>query len=116
MKLKEFCKMLDIDYDSNLLKFGNNEMLYRRFLKKLLEDTTFEELKSQWEEKQYKNIETLAHTLKGVSANLGITRLYRFSDELVQKIRNEEFNDLKETYEKLENEYIRTKDMINELE
>lgn len=116
MDLKLFCEKLDIDYDSNLLKFGNNKMLYTRFLKKFLEDKTYIELEKYWNKEEYNEIEKAAHTLKGVSANLGISRLFKISDQLVKLIRMKEFGNLEETYEKLKREYKVTKEMINELE
>lgn len=115
MQLKEFCKELEIDYTNMLSKFGNNEMLYNRFLKKFLEDKTYSELEIAIEKENYNDIEKTAHTLKGVSANLGITRLYKLSDELVKLVRIKQYKNLRKTYEKLREEYKTTKEMINKL-
>ena len=115
MQLKEFCKELEIDYTNMLSKFGNNEMLYNRFLKKFLEDKTYSELEIAIEEENYNDIEKTAHTLKGGSANLGITRLYKLSDELVKLVRIKQYKNLRKTYEKLREEYKTTKEMINKL-
>ena len=115
MELKEFCIKLEIDYTNMISKFGNNEMLYNRFLKKFLEDKTYSELEIAMEKENYNDIEKTAHTLKGVSANLGITRLYKLSDELVKLVRTKQYENLTKTYEKLREEYKITKEMINEL-
>lgn len=115
MDLKEFCKELEIDYEKNLLKFGNNNILYTRFLKKFLEDKTYIELETAFREKDYNKIEQAAHTLKGVTANLGINRLFKASEELVLSVRKKEYDNLDETYQKLKQEYEETKEMINKL-
>lgn len=116
MNLKEFCEKLDIDYDNVLLKFGNNEILYKRFLKKFLEDETYYELEKSWNVKNYDEVEKSAHTLKGVSANLGINRLFELTNKIVQAVRMETYDNMEETYKKLEEEYRLTKEMINELD
>lgn len=116
MNLKEFCEKLDIDYDNVLLKFGNNEILYKRFLKKFLEDETYYELEKSWNVKNYDEVEKSAHTLKGVSANLGINRLFELTSKIVQAVRMETYDNMEETYKKLEEEYRLTKEMINELD
>lgn len=116
MNLKEFCEKLDIDYDNVLLKFGNNEILYKRFLKKFLEDETYYELEKSWNVKNYDELEKSAHTLKGVSANLGINRLFELTSKIVQAVRMETYDNMEETYKKLEEEYRLTKEMINELD
>lgn len=45
MKLKEACEKLGIDYEKNLSRFAKNEDLYIRFLKKLLLDDNYINLK-----------------------------------------------------------------------
>ena len=116
MNLKEFCEKLDIDYDNVLLKFGNNEILYKHYIKKFLEDETYYELEKSWNVKNYDEVEKSAHTLKGVSANLGINRLFELTSKIVQAVRMETYDNMEETYKKLEEEYRLTKEMINELD
>lgn len=44
MELREASKELDINYNEVIARFGGAETIYRRFLKKFLNDNTYCEL------------------------------------------------------------------------
>lgn len=115
MNLMESCEKLNIKYTDMISKFGNNEMIYIRFLKKFLEDKTYETLEMAWKKKDYKEIERTAHTLKGITANLGINRLNMLTNELVQDIREQKYKMLEDIYQEIQKEYKLTKECIEKI-
>lgn len=64
-----------------------NDRLIQRFLVKFLEDPCYSELERCLAEGDYSEAFRMARTLKGVSANLGLTRLERRSGAVEEKLR-----------------------------
>ena len=116
MKLKDICYELDINYEENISRFAGNENIYIKFLKRFLEDNTYNNLKQAYSQKSYEDIEKYSHMLKGLAANLGINRIFLLSNEIVQNVRQKEFNKLDNLYDKLVKEYELTIQMIENIE
>lgn len=76
-----------IDYEEGVRRFCGAEDLYCKFLKKFLEDTTFDALRQAMQEEDYEAAFQAAHTLKGLSGNLSLTPLYEASKEIVEMLR-----------------------------
>ena len=87
MEFQELCGRLSVDYAATLARFSGNEGLFRRFLLRFPSDGTFAKLQAAQAAGDLTGMETGAHTLKGVSANLGPSRLQTACDQLVQAIR-----------------------------
>lgn len=105
MNLQEASKELEINYEEAITRFGGVESMYQRFLKKFLNDTTYQELEEAWQKGDYEAIEKKAHTLKGVAGNLSLEKLFNLSNNLVQKIRNKQYEETTEIYEQLQECY-----------
>ena len=100
-----------IDYDSGLRRMMNKTALYYRFLNKFLEDESYKLLIEASEENNAETVFRAAHTLKGVTANLGLERLCQNASSIVEKVRSmgavpvpeglldEDIVQLKESYE-----------------
>lgn len=116
MELKEFCKNLEINYEENIARFAGNENIYIKFLKRLLEDNTYNNLKQAFSQNFYEDIEKYAHMLKGLAANLGINRIFLLSNDIVQSVRQKEFNNIDNLYDKLTKEYELTVQMIRNID
>ncbi len=116
MILKELAEILNIDLATTVSRFGNNEMLFVRFIKKFPNDKTYSALCEAVENKDYKAIETSAHTLKGIAANLGLSEIQSFSDNIVIAVRNEKYNDIDELFVTLKSVYQKAIDAISCLE
>lgn len=102
MNLQELGKTLNMDIQAAVDRFAGQESLYVKFLKRFSGDTTINDLKSALETRDWKNVERSAHTIKGVSANLGLKELYRFSDNIVQSVRKGEYDNIEKLYSELE--------------
>lgn len=100
------------DVDTTLKRFMGNEALYMKFIMKFLDDKNFDGVKENIEKKDYESAYVSAHTLKGVTANLGLDPVYQvvtqISDMLKGKAPEEIDTERLNALEKqLEEEYSR---------
>ncbi len=79
------------DIKSALRSFMGKEEMYEKYLVKFLaEDPNYDNLMISLENKDYSEAFRCAHTLKGVSINLGLTPLYQSASELTEQLREKE--------------------------
>lgn len=82
-----------------------SDRLIQTFLCKFLEDTSYSELVQCLAEGNYPGALHAVHTLKGVAANLGLTRLEQRSRAAEERLRPQRPCDLSAELEALEEEY-----------
>ena len=87
MTLRECYAQLEGDYEGTLGRLCS-EKLVEKFALKFLADDSYELLEESLEAGNYSEAFRAAHTLKGVSLNLGFTKLNRVSDELTEALRD----------------------------
>lgn len=89
MNLKDAMESAGVryDYDKVLQRFMNNEGLLIKFTKKFAGDPSFQQLIKNQEDCDYQSMEISAHTLKGVSANLGFEELSESSKDILDLVR-----------------------------
>lgn len=75
------------DVEATVRRFMGNEAMYLKFLGRFPTDPNYEKLGEQIGERDYEEAFKSAHTLKGVSANLGLTPIFTVVSELVEEIR-----------------------------
>ena len=87
---------------------SGNSGLYERFLNKFLSDPTFGMVTDAFKAGDAQLALTATHTFKGLTANLGLTKLYNISSEMVSLIRDGDygaaagtFPDLKAAYDEI---------------
>lgn len=105
MEIRKALESLGVDYDILKMRFSNNEGLLKRFILKFPDDVCYARLQTAIQAKDYKKVEMEAHTLKGVSANLGFEVLYLKCSELVQYLRDGHTDDVEELNEAISIEY-----------
>lgn len=88
MTIEECYERMGGDYDQ-VLKRLPSAGLVKKFITKFLDDGSFAELNSAMEQGDRELAFRAAHTLKGVSANLGLERLRRSASELTEMLRPE---------------------------
>jgi len=76
-----------VDVDDALKRIGGNMDLYKRLLKRFVEGTQVEELKNALQEGNMDEAARMAHTVKGVSANLSLVMLRAISADLELSIK-----------------------------
>ncbi|MCQ4637281.1 Hpt domain-containing protein [Anaerovorax odorimutans] len=94
-----------VDTEAALRRLGGNAALYEKILMKFLDDQSFSEIGPALDQDDYETALKAAHTLKGVSANLGMDRLADACAEVVNHIRANEPDPAKNAYPELEKAY-----------
>ncbi len=75
------------DTDGAIRRFVGNSQMYGQFLVSFTADGSFADITSALEQDDLDAALTAAHTLKGISGNLGLTKLYEASSSMVSLIR-----------------------------
>lgn len=115
MTIRDLFEEIGTDIGVVISRFGENEQLLNRFIIKFPQDPSFIELKAAIDRMDYENIERGAHTLKGVTANLGFSRLSETCANLVHAIRHQKYDSIHTIFQSLQEEYEGIIDNINKL-
>lgn len=102
------------DYENAMSRF-KNEALIKRFLPMFLSDPSFNELTAALEKGDSGTAFRAAHTLKGVTANLSLTKLNAVSVEITEMLRAEELLRAKEFFPNVKEAYDKTFEAIEQL-
>lgn len=90
--VQELLENNGFDVNGAMNRFLNNEALYKKCLKKLLDDPSYEQLKEAYENGNCNDAFKAAHTMKGAVSNLGVNRLYHLLQPMVEKLRVQDMN------------------------
>ena len=101
-----------VDVNDALKRIGGNEGLYKRLLKRFVDGTEMESLENALNSGDMEEAARFAHTIKGVSANLSLTKISIISTQLEQDIKNG--SDYEAGFSELRQAYGVTIDVINE--
>lgn len=114
--MKEIMKKLE-GYGVNIAevmeRFVGDEDLYIECLNSFINDPAFISLKDALAKKDYSAAFDSAHTLKGVTGNLGLTPLYRSVVNLVEPLRIKEISNVPSLYKSVVDEHERLKKLLN---
>lgn len=86
-ELKNALLAAGVDLEGSVARFSGNLALYERFLKKFVDDAVYQSVVKAFQDKDYEAASSGVHTLKGVSGNLGITRLYHACSDTMNDLR-----------------------------
>ena len=75
------------DVEGAMKRFMNNETLYLKCLKKMLNDDNIKELRVAFDNGDCENAFKAAHSIKGFVSNLGIETLHRQVHPIVEAFR-----------------------------
>lgn len=104
MTVEEFYKKINADYQDVIRRLANKQIV-DRIVVKFKEDKTFNNLQEAIKQKDYKEAFRFVHTLKGTSANLGFSNLYKSTNILTESLRNNIYDHLEEEYKKVIKDY-----------
>lgn len=108
MDVRGFYEKIGADYEGVFSRLGNEDLI-ARFVVKFTKDMSFDNLKKAMDAKDADQAFRAAHTLKGVSVNLGFDRLYEASSALTEHLRGKDTIDgALELFASVENEYNNT--------
>lgn len=97
---------MGLDISGALERFMNNGDLYTRFLIKFLSDKNMPALKETLTSGNFEDALHYAHTLKGVTGNLGLTTLYMPLSSLVTCFRENRLDDIKDQINSIYLSYV----------
>lgn len=115
MTLKECYEKLQGDYEGTLARLCS-EKLVEKFALKFLTDDSYANLEEFMAQENYNEAFRASHTLKGVSLNLGFTKLYEASNDLTEALRGGQAPQNQELLKKVGEEYRRTVSVLQELQ
>lgn len=104
-----------VNVEETLRRFMNNEMLMIKFLRKFVDDENMNKLRTLIADKHYNEVLPVAHTLKGVSGNLGLIKLYEIFSRMCQDCRNDQYEDLDGLFAQAEANYSKVVEAIKNL-
>lgn len=79
-----------INVKEAMQRFMNNEQLWIKFLKKFKADSSYEKLVKSIEEKEWNKAFEAAHTLKGITDNLALSKLHDLVSRQTDYLRGED--------------------------
>ncbi|MEG2378555.1 MAG: Hpt domain-containing protein [Clostridia bacterium] len=99
-KLKDY----GADIDGTMARFLDDVDLYKSCFAKYLQDEAFDKLGRALSEKDYKSAFEYAHTLKGITGNMGLTPLYSDICNIVEALRETDYSCLLSYYTEVLNQ------------
>lgn len=75
------------DVETTLKRFMGNEKMYMKYIMKFLDDKNFDNIRENLESRNYETVFNAAHTLKGVTANLGLNPVNAAAAEISELLR-----------------------------
>lgn len=109
MTVKECYEVMKGDYDDVISRLRTDERV-KKFLLKVLDDTSFSTLCNALQEKNAEEAFRAAHTLKGVSKNMSLTSLAYSSSNLTEALRGktEISDEVEPLFKKVKKDYALT--------
>lgn len=114
MNLKECYDAFGGNYNDVIVRLLTEERV-KKFLLMFLNDTSFAQLKSAMKENDFRTAFRAAHTLKGVCANLSITKLCNSASELTEALRAKDTEAAVKLYPQVVEDYNITFDALEQL-
>ncbi len=112
MNIKKIYEEIGGDYEGVSNRLPSMSMM-SRFLDMFMESKDFDELSKAIANKDWELAFRSSHNIKGVSLNLGFTRLRESSNQLCEMFRyGQPTNDYSELYSKVEEDYLSIKEAI----
>jgi len=115
MTIREFYESIGSDFEEALARMMK-ESLMERLVKKYPGDKSFEKLKEAISKKDFDAAFEAAHTLKGLSLNLGFDSLGKVASEMTEKLRSKNYEGIEETMQGLQAENERVLEAIGKID
>lgn len=98
---KQAFEAAGINVDSAMKRFMDDEDMYCSFLNRFLTDNLINELSTALSQKDIKHAFDVAHTMKGVCANLSLDAINAILNPMVEVLRKDSLEGLDMEYERL---------------
>ncbi|MDE5565931.1 MAG: Hpt domain-containing protein [Anaeroplasmataceae bacterium] len=110
--VKQMLEAAGLDVTATLGRLGNQEAFYQKFLKMFLADTNYEQLVLACDAKDNEQMFKAAHTLKGLSANLGLKDFNMLCCQMVDLYRENKFEEARDVLPSLTEKYQLAREAI----
>lgn len=106
MTVQECYKQVGGDYDEAMSRLRTDDRI-KRFLLKVADDQSYNNLRENLKAHNMEEAFRAAHTLKGVSSNLSLTKLHDSASEMTEALRGktEYTPDLEDYFQKVTEDY-----------
>ena len=115
MNIQEFYDSIDENYENVSNRMMGNQKLVEKFVRKFLDDPTYEQIKEAVNKMDYDEILRTTHTMKGIASNLEFTRLQQKSAKAVDMIRAGQREEVLPVISEIEKEYQKVIEQITKL-
>ncbi len=115
MTLQEFYDAIGGDYKGVMSRLMKEERVLK-YVRKFLNDASFETLNTKIAEGDYEEAFRAAHTIKGVASNLGFSKLLDSSHELTEELRGGNAPKGTDNLERVRTDYTQTIEAIKSLD
>lgn len=109
--IKDVYDMIHEDYEDVYERF-QMERIIQKYVLKFLDDPNFSLLKQGLESLDEQEAFRAGHTLKGVCANMGFSKLEKLSSQITELLREHEVEKAQMLFPDLEKEYVLIKTAI----
>ncbi|MEF9839737.1 MAG: Hpt domain-containing protein [Lachnospiraceae bacterium] len=106
-KLEEY----GVNINEIMERFIDDVDLYKTCFVSFINDESFANLGKALEEKDYEKAFEFAHTLKGITGNMGFTPLYKILCHMVDALRQEQYTGLEDFYKEVMNQLCIIKEL-----
>lgn len=103
-----------IQIEEALERFMDSEAMFQRFLEKFLKDETYSQLKEALKKGDIETSMIKSHTLKGVTGNLSMKRLYQLTSRQVELLRAGQLEEARELMADIDRAYEETAEALKE--
>ena len=114
MDIKKFYQDTGSNYQA-ALSIMMNDALIERMIKKFMDNNSYLGIIDAYNANDIKEVFALAHSFKGVTGNLSLTRLFNVASELTEATRNKEEANIDDEIARLKEEYQLVERVYKEL-
>ena len=116
MNIQEFYDSIDESYENVSSRMMGNQKLVEKFVRKFLDDPTYEQIKEAVDMVDDYEILRTTHTMKGIASNLEFTHLQQKSAKAVDMIRAGQREEVLPVIGEIEKEYQKVIEQIQKLD
>lgn len=117
MDAKKFLTACGGDYEGTMRRMMGNERLFYRLLPKVFQDENYRKLEDALTLGDLGAAFDAAHTLKGVSGNLGLASLYNAICEIIEPLRRKDSKaDYRVLHQAIQQEFLRLEMLSQQME
>lgn len=102
---EDILKQAGIDYEDGVRRCGDNADLYAKLLGLFLADDNFEAACASLADKDYEQLFSHTHEIKGMSGNMSISEVYDTSSNVVALLRAQDYDAIPAAFEAMSRAY-----------